>query len=90
MSCWLKVIPSILTCDMFAASRNGTVVNDDGEEQLDVYIEVRAIQLQNFSLFGLVLERLGLVQTLTSRSVILLFILSGLKNKTSDARSASL
>ena len=73
---------------MFAASRNGTVVNDDGEEQLDVYIEVRVLQLQNFSLFGLVLERLGLVQTFTSRSVILLFILS--KNKTSDDRSASL
>ena len=73
---------------MFAASRNGTVVNDDGEEQLDVYIEVRVIQLQNFSLFGLVLERLGLNQTFTSRSVILLFILS--KNKTSDDRSASL
>ena len=75
---------------MFAASRNGTVVNDDGEEQLDVYIEVRVLQLQNFSLFGLVLERLGLVQTFTSRSVILLYILSGSKNKTSDDRSASL
>ena len=75
---------------MFAASRNGTVVNDDGEEQLDVYIEVRVLQLQNFSLFGLVLERLGLNQTFTSRSVILLFILSGSKNKTSDDRSDSL
>ena len=29
-----------MTFDMSGASRNGTVVNDDGEEQLDVYIEV--------------------------------------------------
>ena len=26
--------------DKIAAPRNGTVVNDDGEDQLDVYIEV--------------------------------------------------
>ena len=29
--------------DMIAAPRNGTVVNDDGEDQLDVYIEVSLI-----------------------------------------------
>ena len=29
--------------DMISAPRNGTVVNDDGEEQLDVYIEVSLI-----------------------------------------------
>ena len=29
--------------DKIAAPRNGTVVNDDGEEQLDVYIEVSLI-----------------------------------------------
>ena len=39
--CCLTANPPInMTCDMFGASRNGTVVNDDGEEQLDVYIEV--------------------------------------------------
>ena len=38
---WQTAKPPInMTFDMSAASRNGTVVNDDGEEQLDVYIEV--------------------------------------------------
>ena len=47
-----------MTCDMFVASRNGTVVNDDGEEQLDVYIEVSEnrphLVCFEFERFGLV------------------------------------
>ena len=39
-----------MTCDMIATSRNGTVVNDDGEEQLDVYIEVSETPPQSISL----------------------------------------
>ena len=41
---------------MSAVSRNGTVVNDDGEEQVDVYIEVSSSTIGSSTLLSFFFE----------------------------------